>query len=139
MVTLCPTKIWARSVQPFWRLLDTNKQTPKQTDKPNLFIEDGFNFDILLFKFQFTSPVRIILLWMIHLIIHALVSFIINKRGISFWWSFHNGLGCSFVILQNLICSWLTKLSKQIQSLFLRQQIVLLFVFLSLTYKHIFS
>ena len=27
-----PQKIWARSVQPFWRLLDTNKQT----DKPNL-------------------------------------------------------------------------------------------------------
>ena len=26
-----PTKIWARSVQPFWLLLDTNKQTPKQT------------------------------------------------------------------------------------------------------------
>ena len=23
-------KIWAQSVQPFWRLLDTNKQTPKQ-------------------------------------------------------------------------------------------------------------
>ena len=28
-------KIWARSVQPFWRLLDTNKQT----DKPNLYID----------------------------------------------------------------------------------------------------
>ena len=36
-----PQKIWARSVQPFWRLLDTNnqtdRQTPKQTDKPNLY------------------------------------------------------------------------------------------------------
>ena len=28
-----PQKIWARSVQPFWRLLDTNKQTNKQTDR----------------------------------------------------------------------------------------------------------
>ena len=26
-----PQKIWARSVQPFWRLLDTNKQTNRQT------------------------------------------------------------------------------------------------------------
>ena len=38
-----PQKIWARSVQPFWRLLETNKQTnkqtPKQTDKPNLYID----------------------------------------------------------------------------------------------------
>ena len=34
-----PQKIWARSVQPFWRLLDTNKQTPGQTDKPNLYID----------------------------------------------------------------------------------------------------
>ena len=25
-----PQKIWARSVKPFWRLLDTNKQTPRQ-------------------------------------------------------------------------------------------------------------
>ena len=25
-----PQKMWARSVQPFWRLLDTNKQTPRQ-------------------------------------------------------------------------------------------------------------
>jgi len=34
-----PQKIWARSVQPFWRLLDTNKQTDTQTDKPNLYID----------------------------------------------------------------------------------------------------
>ena len=34
-----PQKIRARSVQPFWRLLDTNKQTPKQTDKPNFYID----------------------------------------------------------------------------------------------------
>ena len=38
-----PQKIWARSVQPFWRLLDTNKQTntqtDRQTDKPNLYID----------------------------------------------------------------------------------------------------
>ena len=33
-----PTKIWARSVQPFRRLLDTNKQT----DKPNLYIDKTF-------------------------------------------------------------------------------------------------
>ena len=26
-----PHKIWAQSVQPFWRLLDTNKQTDRQT------------------------------------------------------------------------------------------------------------
>ena len=25
-----PQKIWIWSVQPFWRLLDTNKQTPRQ-------------------------------------------------------------------------------------------------------------
>ena len=31
-----PQKIWARSFQPFWRLLDTNIQT----DKPNLYLED---------------------------------------------------------------------------------------------------
>ena len=39
-----PTQIWARSVQTLGRLLDTNKQTPKptnkQTDNPNLYIED---------------------------------------------------------------------------------------------------
>ena len=34
-----PQKIWARSVQPLLRLLDTNKQTNKQTDKPNLYID----------------------------------------------------------------------------------------------------
>ena len=34
-----PQQIWARSVQPFWRLLDTNKQTNKQTDNPNLYID----------------------------------------------------------------------------------------------------
>ena len=34
-----PQKIWARSVQPFWRLLDTNRQTNRQTDKPNLYID----------------------------------------------------------------------------------------------------
>ena len=34
-----PQKIWARSVQPFSRLLDTNGQTDKQTDKPNLYID----------------------------------------------------------------------------------------------------
>ena len=28
-----PNKIWARSVQPFWRLLDTNKQIPTQKDR----------------------------------------------------------------------------------------------------------
>jgi len=34
-----PQKIWARSVQLFWRLLDTNRQTDRQTDKPNLYID----------------------------------------------------------------------------------------------------
>ena len=34
-----PQKIWARSVQPFLRLLDTKKNKKKQTDKPNLYIE----------------------------------------------------------------------------------------------------
>ena len=33
-----PQKIWARSVQSFWRLLDTNKQTNKQTDRQAKFI-----------------------------------------------------------------------------------------------------
>ena len=33
-----PHKIWAWSVQPFWRLLDTNKQTPTM-DKLNLYID----------------------------------------------------------------------------------------------------
>ena len=28
-----PQKMWARSVQPFWRLLDTNEQTGKQTPR----------------------------------------------------------------------------------------------------------
>ena len=31
-------KIWAWSVQPFWRLLDTNKQTNEQTDRQAKFI-----------------------------------------------------------------------------------------------------
>ena len=31
-------KIWARSVQPFWRLLDTNKQTNRQTNRQAKFI-----------------------------------------------------------------------------------------------------
>jgi len=26
-------KIWARLVQPFWLLLDANRQTPRQTDR----------------------------------------------------------------------------------------------------------
>ena len=33
-----PHKIWAQSVQPFWRLLDTNKQTDTQTSKVYLYI-----------------------------------------------------------------------------------------------------
>ena len=32
-------KIWARSVQPFGRLLDTNKLTNEQTPKLNLYID----------------------------------------------------------------------------------------------------
>ena len=38
-----PQKIWARSVQPFGRLLDTNRETNKQTDKPNLYIDEALN------------------------------------------------------------------------------------------------
>ena len=33
-----PQKNWARSVQPFRRLLDTNRQT----DKPNLYIDKNY-------------------------------------------------------------------------------------------------
>ena len=46
-----PQKSWARSVQPFCRLLDTNKQTDRQTDKPNLYIDipDIFKFSGILF------------------------------------------------------------------------------------------
>ena len=40
-------KFGPRSVQPVWRLLDTNKQTnrqtDRQTDKPNLYIEDDIH------------------------------------------------------------------------------------------------
>ena len=47
-----PQKNWARSVQPFWRLLDTNKQTNKQTDKLcklwRIFIEKRHN--LVLFQ-----------------------------------------------------------------------------------------
>ena len=42
--------MWARSVQPFWRLLDTNKQTDKQTDKPNLYIDDIIKLQILRYQ-----------------------------------------------------------------------------------------
>ena len=49
-----PQKIWARSVQPFWHLLDTNKQTdtktPKQTDKPK-FIYRYIKSTFLFIKF----------------------------------------------------------------------------------------
>ena len=38
-----PHKIWARSMQPFWRLLDTNKQT----DKTNLYIIDYWAISIV--------------------------------------------------------------------------------------------
>ena len=51
-----PKKVWARSVQPFWRILDTNKQT----DKLNLFIECFINASIsilyLLFKTEILLP-----------------------------------------------------------------------------------
>ena len=33
-----PQKIWARSVQPFWRLLNTNRQTNRQTPRQDKFI-----------------------------------------------------------------------------------------------------
>ena len=39
-----PQKIWARSVQPFCRLLDTNRQTDTKTDKPNLYIDRYITF-----------------------------------------------------------------------------------------------
>ena len=50
-----PQKIWARSVQPFWRLLDTNRQTdrqtPKQTDKPNLYIDGLYKYIYIIYIF----------------------------------------------------------------------------------------
>jgi len=45
-----PQKIWARSVQPFWRLLDTNKQTNKQTDRQAKFIYRYGIYKLLAFK-----------------------------------------------------------------------------------------
>ena len=40
-----PQKNWARSVQPFWRLLDTNRQkTDKQTDRQAKFIYRLINY-----------------------------------------------------------------------------------------------
>ena len=34
-----PHTIWARSVRPFWRLLDINKQTDTQADKQSMYID----------------------------------------------------------------------------------------------------
>ena len=42
-----PQKIWARSVQPFWRILDTNKQTDRQTDRQAKFI---YRFSKIMFS-----------------------------------------------------------------------------------------
>ena len=44
-----PQKIWARSVQPFWRLLDTNIQTPRQAKFIYRFI-DHFYFKAVSVK-----------------------------------------------------------------------------------------
>ena len=41
-----PQQIWARSVQPFWRLLDTNKET----DKPNLYVDEKVRGTVNIFK-----------------------------------------------------------------------------------------
>ena len=49
-----PQKIWARSVQPFWRLLDTNGQTDRQTDRQAKFIYRRWNVCIL---YMFTGSV----------------------------------------------------------------------------------
>ena len=50
--------MWAQSVQPFWRLLDTTKQTNKQTDKVYIYRFTGLptkeetNDDLKLFKYD---------------------------------------------------------------------------------------
>ena len=41
-----PHTIWAQSVQPFRRLLHTNKQTDTQTDKPTLYIDRDLGIPI---------------------------------------------------------------------------------------------
>ena len=46
-----PQKIWARSVQPFWRLLDTSKQTDTLTERHAKFIY-RFGFLIHFTKFK---------------------------------------------------------------------------------------
>ena len=46
-------KIWARSVQPFWRLLDTNKQTDRQTDRQAKFIYRSSNLCLLVCLFVY--------------------------------------------------------------------------------------
>jgi len=37
-----PHKIWSRSVQPFWRLLETNTQAKKHTDKQSIYKKSIF-------------------------------------------------------------------------------------------------
>ena len=55
-------KIWARSVQPFWRLLDTNKQTNTQTPMLNFYIDflDFQNFIIIKFCWRQTFEMLIL-------------------------------------------------------------------------------
>jgi len=47
-----PHKIWTRSVQPFWRLLDTNKQTNTQTSRVYINIDCNILF-VKLFPNKF--------------------------------------------------------------------------------------
>ena len=46
-----PQKIWARSVQPFWRLLDTNRQTNRQAK----FIYRFRGFKVWVYAFLFIN------------------------------------------------------------------------------------
>ena len=67
-----PQKIWARSVQPFWRLLDINKQTNKQTDRQAKFI----------YRYKSLDSTYIILPSFYHTVILCLsIHYAINRDG----------------------------------------------------------
>ena len=54
MVTLCPTKNLGpigSAVLTFIGYKQTDKQTPTQTDKPNLYIDSGYIYICILFTF----------------------------------------------------------------------------------------
>ena len=73
-----PQKIWARSVQPFWRLLDTNKQTDKQTPRQAKFMYR--RWDIL------TVQIYINVIYIIHLVDLCIkVEFNASKILYAYW------------------------------------------------------